>query len=441
MSATMAEVELPKWARRLRQPAPLKGIHGGRGSAKSHSIAQTLVLMATERPLRILCAREIQKSIKESVKALLDAKIEAAGLTGFYQSLETEIRGANGSLFTFAGLRSNIASVKSMEGIDICWVEEAQSISQNSLDVLIPTVRGDNSEIWFSWNPDLETDPVDKLLRSDETPPGALVIEVNFDQNPWFPANLIAKMEWDRKRDPEKYQHVWRGAYKRNSEARVFKNWRVEECAPPADTVFHYGADWGFSVDPSVLVRAWLEGRTLYIDQEAYAVGCPIDHLPALFAGSDTKDPPRWPNPSAYPGVPGAYRWPIIADSARPETIAYMKDRGFDIQAAIKGAGSVEDGVEFLQSVDIVVHPRCQNVIDELTFYSWKVDKHTKLVLPILADKDNHTIDALRYALEGVRRGAGSTDFAAEMPRSSVEMWQVASRGQVSTTGRGPMWR
>jgi phage terminase large subunit len=328
-----------------------------------------------------------------------------------------------------------------MEGIDICWVEEAQSISQGSLDVLIPTVRGDGSEIWFSWNPDLETDPVDKLLRSDETPPGALVIEVNFDQNPWFPANLIAKMEWDRARDPEKYQHVWRGAYKRNSEARVFKNWRVEECAPPADAVFHYGADWGFSVDPSVLVRAWLEGRTLYIDQEAYAVGCPIDHLPALFAGSDTKDPPRWPNPSAYPGVPGAYRWPIIADSARPETIAYMKDRGFDIQAAIKGAGSVEDGVEFLQSVDIVVHPRCQNVIDELTFYSWKVDKHTKLVLPILADKDNHTIDALRYALEGVRRGAGSTDFAAEMPRSSVEMWQVASRGQVSTTGRGPMWR
>jgi phage terminase large subunit len=440
----MSEIELPKWARRLWQPAPLKGIHGGRGSAKSHSIAMALVLMASERSLRILCAREIQKSIKDSVKALLDDKIAATKLGGFYQSLESEIRGANGSTFLFAGLRSNIASVKSLEGIDICWVEEAQSISQGSLDILVPTIRKDGSEIWFSWNPDQETDPVDKLLRGDDVQPGAMVIEVNFDQNPWFgTTSLQAKMEWDRARDPEKYQHVWRGAYKRNSEARVFRNWRVEDCTPPADATFRFGADWGFSIDPSVLVRAWLDGRTLYIDHEAYAVGCPIDQLPALFAGSDTKDPPRWPNPAGYEGVPHAYRWPIIADSARPETIAYMKDRGFDIQAAIKGAGSVEDGVEFLQSVDIVVHPRCENVIDELTFYSWKVDKHTKLVLPVLADKDNHTIDALRYALEGVRRGMGSVDFAAEQPRSNVEMWQVPgfTQNKPASTGRGVMWR
>lgn len=443
----MSEVALPGWAKRLWEPARYKAAYGGRGSAKSHTFAAALLLQGAARPLRILCAREIQKSVHESVKALLDTKIDECGLGGFYQSLQYEIRGQNGTQFIFAGLRSNIASIKSMEGLDRVWIEEAQSVSKTSLEVLIPTLRAPGSEIWLTWNPEKPEDPIETLLRCDDPPAGAIVMQVNHDMNPWFPEELRLEMERDRRRDPEKYQHVWLGGYKRNSEARVFKNWRVADAddpcwAPDEDRIYRFGADWGFAVDPSVLIRCWLEDRTLYVDHEAYAIGCPIDQTPALFAGSDWRDPPRWPNPRHYAGIPEAYRWPIVADSARPETIDYMKSRGFDIQSAIKGAGSVEDGVEFLQSVDIVVHPRCQHTIDELTFYSWKIDPHNQAVLPILADKDNHVIDALRYALEGVRRGMGSLEHIAADERKLAEMWRTTAHVSVEPMQtRGQMWR
>jgi phage terminase large subunit len=199
-------------------------------------------------------------------------------------------------------------------------------------------------------------------------------------------------MEWDRNRDPDKYAHVWLGAYIRNSEARVFRNWRVEEFETPAKVTWYFGADWGFSVDPTVLVRCWISDRTLYVDREVYKVGCEIDHTPALF---DKLDPDN-------PGM--ARRWRITADSARPETISYMKRKGYSrILEAKKGAGSLEDGIEFLRSYDIVVHPRCKKTIDELTFYSYKTDPHTSEILPILEDKHNHVIDALRYAVETLR--------------------------------------
>lgn len=148
------------------------------------------------------------------------------------------------------------------------------------------------------------------------------------------------------------------------------------------------GADWGFSVDPSCLIRGYTEGRTLFVDYEAWMIGCEIDQLPDLFDR-----------------VPESRKWFITADSARPETVSYMQRHGYPkINPAIKGPKSVEDGVEFLKSYDIVVHPRCQHVIDELSSYSYKIDPQTEQVLPILEDKKNHTIDALRYACEGLRR-------------------------------------
>jgi phage terminase large subunit len=141
-----------------------RAAYGGRGSAKSHSFAGALVIRARERPLRILCCREIQNSIKDSVKRLLDDKIAAYGFGDFFQSTETQIKGANGSLIVFGGLRSNPDAIKSLEGIDIAWVEEASRVSQRSLDILTPTVRNPNSEIWFTWNPDNPKDPVDVML-------------------------------------------------------------------------------------------------------------------------------------------------------------------------------------------------------------------------------------------------------------------------------------
>lgn len=383
-------IQLPEAFEGLWRPARHKAYHGGRGAAKSHSIATALVVKAAQQPLRILCAREVQRSIRDSVKRLLDDKIRACGLSDRYESTDNEIRGSNGSLFVFTGLRGNADSVRSLEGMDIAYVSEARAVSQSSIDTLVPTIRKDGSELWWDWNPREAKDPVDAMFRGkDGPPPDSIVREVNYYDNPWFPSVLRKEMEYDRIRDPDKYAHVWLGGYLQNSSARVFRNWRVEDFETPYDAEFRFGADWGFAVDPTVLVRAFLKGRTLYVDFEAYEVGCEIDATPALF---DT--------------VPGVRTWMITADSARPETVSYMRGKGFQIRSAIKGPGSLEDGVAFLKSFDIVVHPRCQHTIDELSLYSYKIDKLTEEVLPVLEDKDNHVIDALRYSLEALRRAA-----------------------------------
>lgn len=333
----------------------------------------------------------MQNSIKDSVKRLLDDKIADCGFGDYFQSTDTQIRGNNGSLIVFGGLRSNPDTIKSLEGIDIAWVEEASRVSKRSLEILIPTIRKPSSEIWFTWNPERSTDPVDAMFRGAGGPPPRTALRnVNFDGNPWFPQVLREEMEWDKRRDPDKYAHIWLGEYARNSEARVFHNWRVEAFETPQNVNrFYLGADFGFSVDPTVLVRCYVDGRNLFVDHEAWSVKCEIDHTPALFDG-----------------VPGARQWPLIADSANPQSISYLRRNGFpNIREAVKGPGSIEEGVEFLKGYDIVVHPRCKHVIDELTMYSYETDPQTGEILPKLADKKNHTIDALRYALETLRRG------------------------------------
>jgi phage terminase large subunit len=373
----------------LLEHARYKGAWGGRGAAKSHFFAGLLIERCVIAKTHAICLREVQESLRNSVKKLLESKIQEMGVGDYFEVQHDRILGKNGSLIDFSGLKNHTAeSIKSLEGYDIAWAEEAQSLSQRSLDLLRPTIRKDGSELWFSWNPNFASDPVDVLLRSEITPPDARVVNANYRDNPWFPAVLRAEMEYDMARDPDKYAHVWLGEYQRNSEARVFRNWKVEEFEAPDGTIFRLGADWGFAVDPSVLVRCFIVGKKLYVDYEAYQVGCEIVNLPELFMS-----------------VPEAERWPITADSARPETISHMKRNGFPrIMAAVKGAKSLEEGVEFLKSFDIVVHPRCQHMIDELSLYSYKSDPLTGKVVPILADKDNHCIDALRYSCEGARR-------------------------------------
>jgi phage terminase large subunit len=403
----VANLELPEWCESLfDEEARYFALLGGRGSAKSYSVATTLILRAASKPLRILCAREIQKSIKDSVKRLLDDTIARAGLQEFFVSTDTEIRGQNGSLILFAGLRSNIDSIKSIEGIDVCWVEEAQTVSQASLDILIPTIRKPGSQIYFTWNPKNQTDPVDVMFVGETKPPKTIFLRVNWDRNPWFPDVLKAEMEYDRSRDPDKYKHVWLGSYLSNSEARVFRNWSIEEFDTPEDATHRFGADWGFASDPTVLIRCHVIGRTIYVDHEAYRVGCEIMDTPDLFLT-----------------VPESEKWPIVADSARPETISHMQRHGFPkIMPAIKGPKSVEEGIEWLKSHDIVVHPRCKHTIDELSCYSYKTDPLTGAVLPVLADRDNHLIDALRYACEASRRAAPKKAVEVQ-PLATVNRW------------------
>lgn len=405
----------------LRRRARYKGLRGGRGSAKSHSIAGSLITLGSMIPIRVLCTREIQKSIRDSVKRLLDDKINQLQVNDFYDSVDNEIRGANGTLFMFYGLRNNADSIRSIENIDITWIEEAHRISQSSLDTLIPSVRAENSEIWASWNPHYRTDPIDALLCSDDPPPSSIVVDVNYRDNWFLPEVLREEMEYCRQRDPDKYKHVWLGEYQSMSEARVFHNWKVEEFNTEEFEFerFYFGADWGFSIDPTVLVRMFIVGRTLYIDQEVYKIKCPIDYIPALFAGNCPEKNKRrgkyqWENPYGWEGIKDAYDWPIVGDSSRPDTIKYLLDRGFKMQPSKKGKNSVADGVEFLKSFDIVIHPRCVHTSDEFACYSYKVDPFTEEVLPILEDKKNHVIDSCRYALEGLRRGRKDTTFALD---------------------------
>jgi len=404
------QIQTPAWAEPWFKPARYKGAYGGRGSGKSHFVAEYIVERSLMARTDIVCIREIQKSLSQSVKKLIEMKIEALGVGHHFEVQEARIKAKNGGQIIFMGMQNHTAdSIKSLEGYDIAWVEEAQSLSARSLELLRPTIRKPGSEIIFTWNPASPDDPVDVLLRGDNPPPDAVVLQVNWSDNPWFPDVLRQEMEYDRKRDAGKWAHVWEGAYLSNTEARVFRNWRVEEFDTPADAVLRFGADWGFATDPTVLVRCHIVGRTLYIDHEAYRIGCEIVDTPSLFLT-----------------VPESERWPIVADSSRPETISHMRRHGFPkIMPAVKGPRSVEEGVEWLKSFDIVVHPRCTHTIDELTAYSYKIDPLTGLVLPVLDDRDNHVIDALRYACEGARRaqiGMAKPQSVSAVP--TVSAWR-----------------
>ena len=382
-------IDTPEVFEPLLEPARYKGAHGGRGSGKSHFFADLWLDEHIRMKMDTVCLRETLKSLEFSVKKLLESKIQQYNAGSYFEVQDRRILSKTGGVTIFEGMQNHTAdSIKSLEGFDRAWFEEAQNASNKSLTLLRPTIRKEGSELWFSWNPERNTDPIDVLLRGEHPPKDSIIVRANYMDNPFFPQVLREEMEYDQKRDPDKYAHVWLGEYSRNSEARVFKNWVIEEFNRPAGTVYRLGADWGFSVDPSVLVRSSIDGNRLYIDYEAYAVGCEIVNLPELFFT-----------------VPEAEKWPITADSARPETISHMVKHGFPkIRPAIKGAKSLDEGVEFLKSFDIVVHPRCKHLIDELTLYSYKTDDLTGDIMPILDDKDNHVIDALRYACEGARR-------------------------------------
>jgi len=399
MTATDVKVEMPPIFYTAVNPPNMRYRvwYGGRGGAKSWSVARILLLLGKDKPLRVLCTREYQASIADSVHALLSDQIASLQLEDFYTIKRDEIIGVNGTQFTFAGIRRDPKKVKSTEGVDIAWVEEADTISNESLDLLIPTIRKPGSEIWFTFNPDQPDDPVYTRFVANSRP-DALVTKVNYTDNPWFPDVLMKELEWDKAHDTDKYLHVWEGEPRRASQAQVFSGrWRIESFETPEDAQFYHGADWGFSVDPTALVRCYVQEQTLYIDAEAYGVGVAITDTPELF---DT--------------VPTARKWNIIADSARPETIHHMRKNGFRMQGAKKGKGSVEDGIEHIKGYhEIVVHPRCKHTIDELKMYSYKLDRLTGEPTPVLEDKHNHMIDSLRYALEPVMKKNKASGISA----------------------------
>ena len=378
-------------------------LYGGRSAAKSWSIARVLLVLGHDGPLRVLCCREIQGSIRESAYRLLADQIVMLGLDDFYEVQADRIIGKNGTVFYFEGLRYNASKIRSYEGVDIVWCEEAQSISELSWETLLPTIRKPGSRFFISFNPMTKGDPV-ALRFVENTPPGCLVKKVSYRDNPYFSAEAEAERQWLEKTDPDAYRHVWEGFPREVSDALILRGKYVAESfeVSPLWAGPYHGLDYGFARDPSAGVRCYIDDatRTLYVDREFWALGADIDALPASLENS----------------IPGISRHTVYADSARPESTSYLQRNGIPgCRSAEKWPGSVDDGIAYLRAFErIVIDPSCRHLLDECGTYSFKQDRLTGAPLPEVLDANNHCIDALRYALSPlIRNKAGNGTYFA----------------------------
>lgn len=385
-------IETPRWALPLLEPARYKAAKGGRGSGKSHFFAELAVEdMLRDPDLPFVCIREVQKSLQFSAKRLIESKISKMGVSSSFRITKTFIERVGGEgVFLFQGMQDHTAdTIKSLEGFKRAWVEEAQSLSAKSLKLLRPTIRENGSQLWFSWNPDQPEDAVDNFFCGKHGPPeNAIVVHVNYDQNPFLPDTLREEMEADRKRlDPEDFAHIWLGEYNTKSDAIIFGGkYRIDEFEPGEDwNGPYYGLDFGFANDPTAGTKSWIHDNRLFIEYEAGKVGLELD---------DTA-------PFLIRRIPGIEKHVIRADSARPESISFLKRKGLPrIKAVDKWSGSVEDGIEHMKSYDeIIIHPRCTATQTEFRLYRYKVDKKSGDVLPKIEDANNHYIDSIRYGL------------------------------------------
>lgn len=382
-------------------PSDYKVLHGGRGGLKSWSFARVAVCLAAARRLRFACAREYQTSIEESVHETLAGQIALLGLDAYFDIGKRAITAVQtGSRFFFAGIKTDPAKFKSTEGIDILWIEEGEKLSENSWNTITPTIRKDGSEIWCGFNPDLETDPTSQRFITDPIHE-ARIVETNWRDNPWLSERALRDKDYLARVDPDAYAHVWNGKFRKNSAAQVLRGKiSVEAFEHQLDWDGPYqGADWGFSQDPTTMVRCWISGRKLYIEYESYGIGVDTNLLPEKFGRE----------------IPLGSQYVTRADNARPETVSYLQKHDFPkFASCIKWKGSVEDGVAFLRQFEsIVIHPRCEHAIEEGRLWSYKVDRLTGDPLPELAEGHDHIWDAVRYALQPMIRKRGSYNFAS----------------------------
>jgi phage terminase large subunit len=398
---TTARIELPpKLVDVFSAPRGMmryRGAFGGRGSAKSFTFALMAAVWGYAEPLRILCTRELQVSIKESFHAeVKNAIASTPWLAAHYDVGIDYIRGKNGTEFIFRGLRHNIGSIKSMAQIDLCIVEEAEDVPESSWLDLEPTIRAPKSEIWVVWNPKRDGSPVDKRFRKN-SPPRSAIVEMNYLDNPWFPAELEEqRLHNQATMDDATYQHIWLGQYLQHSQAQIFRNkFRVSSFEPDSDWDGPYnGLDFGYASDPTAGVECWINNKKLYVRREAGKTGLELDQTAAYLVER----------------IPSFEQFPVRADNARPESISYLR-RGAggralkSIVACSKGKGSVEDGIAFIGSFDeVVIHPDCTSTAEEFRNYSYKIDRLTGDILPVIVDDWNHYIDAIRYALEPIMK-------------------------------------
>lgn len=377
--------------------ARYRGSWGGRGSGKTHTFAKMTAVRGyiwaeNKIPGMILCAREYMNSLSDSsFEEVAQAIKKEPWLNAYYDVGEKYIRTRNRLItYGFAGLTRNLDSIKSKAKVLLCWVDEAEGVSDAAWRKLIPTVRAFNSEIWLTWNPEIEESATDKRFRRDP-PPNSKIVELNHSDNPWFKDTPLEdeRLHDQSKLDQNMYDHIWEGAYLNNSDKQVLAGkWQTLEFKPnPNWSGPYFGIDWGFANDPTAGVKCWIDdaNNDLYIEYEAGRTKLELDETAEYLI----KRIPEIENHTVY------------ADCARPESIVHVNSNGMGkVQPCKKWTGSVEDGIAYLRSFNkIYIHTRCKEVKKEAQMYSYKVDKNSGDVMPQIVDAFNHYMDALRYAL------------------------------------------
>jgi len=389
---------------------PYAVLVGGRGSGKSESVARYCIIRAIQAPTLILCARENQNSLTDSVHALLSDIIRNHNLENIFTIERDKIfNKKNGSKFIFKGMRQDAGHLRSMTGVDIAWLEEAQYIGRAGFVSLDDTIRKEGSQIIMVLNPRYADDPIYAdfvSVNRDDT----LKIMINIMDNKFATSRSRAKAKRMMDTNYDEYMHVYCGELKEASDSLIFKSkYEIREFnEPPPGTIFYHGADWGFSQDPNAIIRAWVDEKNnnLMVDYAIFGYQTEIEDLPKLFNQ-----------------IPGIKYHEVRADNARPETISFMQNKGFNVVPCEKGKGSVEDGIERLRGFNkIVIHPRCVELTDEFRNYSYKIDKNRidpktgrEKITTAIRDEYNHGIDALRYATEGIVHSDPVADFAAAL--------------------------
>lgn len=369
---------------------------GGRGSGKSFAISTALVFHASRRREIIVCARQYQSSLRESVHAMICQRIEMLKLSAEYHITNREIVNTNTrSRFIFIGLDRNPDSVRSLEGATMFWGEEAQNFSHKAIEAIIPTVRHPRARFIWSWNPVQPEDAVERLFRSGHPPEKSLVQKVSWRDNPTF---LMSSLAEDYRRlartNPARLAHIYEGEYDIPSEARVFPNVRIGTWSPvEGRTIWRIGLDFGFSNDATaaVLVAHAPDEGVVYLAKELYAHAMTPQDLAARLDQV----------------FPQARSVQIIADPSRSDTIAFLRQQGYPVMGAMRSQGSVLSGINWLQGCDIVIDPDCRHAAREFLNYQWRCDELGRPTRALADRQDDHAIDAVRYACEVFARSSG----------------------------------
>ena len=391
----------PKFPPKLKflfKPAPYKVLYGGRGGAKSWGMARALLLKGMEDKLLILCAREFQNSIDESVHRLLSTQIEAMGLEKFYKVQDKTIKGENGSEFLFKGLKVNVSSIKSFEGADIVWVEEAQTVSKNSWEVLIPTIRKKNSEIWVSFNPSLEDDDTYKRFVLSP-PPGAVVVKMNYDDNPFFDDDggiLRSKMEHSRASDPDAFLNIWLGECRQMLDGAVYMKELRRAMAESKITIVPYEP-----IKP--ISTYWDLG---YNDSTAIWFAQRVGHEVRLVDFLEVRQTTIAEIVQILQARGYVYEFDYLPHDATAKTLA---SNGKSIEQLLRGYGrkvkivpnlSITDGINAARTLFPTLwfdKEKCADGLQALKHYRYDTDEHGKFSKKPLHDEYSHASDAFRY--------------------------------------------